>query len=164
MRSIFVLIFLVFTTSTLAQKTISELLHVNNKRTVPYISVQELAMPKTTAIILDAREASEYNVSHIKNAIYIGYTEFNIDFILNEFPNKNATVVVYCSLGIRSEIIAEKIKKAGYTNVLNLYGGLFEWKNNDFPIYNSDNEKTEKVHAFSKRWSKWLLKGEKVYE
>jgi len=33
---------------------------------------------------------------------------------------------VYCSLGIRSEVIAKKLKKAGYTNVFNLYGGIFE--------------------------------------
>jgi len=71
---------------------------------------------------------------------------------------------VYCSLGIRSEDIAEKLKKAGYNNVLNLYGGIFEWKNKDFTVYNSEGTQTEKIHTFSKEWSKWLTKGIKVYE
>jgi hypothetical protein len=45
-----------------------------------------------------------------------------------------------------------------------LFGGIFEWKNNNFTVYNSKEEATENVHAFSKDWSKWLLKGKKVYD
>ena len=56
-----------------------------------------------------------------------------------------------------------KIKDAGYTNVRNLYGGIFEWKNKEFTIIDSNNKATEKVHAFSKSWSKWLKNGEKIY-
>ena len=72
--------------------------------------------------------------------------------------------MVYCSLGIRSEDVAEKLKKAGYTNVLNLYGGIFEWKNNDFTIYDSEEKETENVHTFDEAWSKWLTKGIKIYD
>jgi len=72
--------------------------------------------------------------------------------------------VVYCSLGIRSETIAHKLIKKGYTNVYNLYGGIFEWKNNDFVVLDTEGSETEKVHAFNKNWGKWLTKGKKVYE
>ena len=71
--------------------------------------------------------------------------------------------MVYCSIGIRSEDISEKLKKAGYTNVYNLYGGIFEWKNRNYPVVNPENEVTEKVHAYSKQWGQWLHKGKKVY-
>jgi 3-mercaptopyruvate sulfurtransferase SseA len=71
---------------------------------------------------------------------------------------------VYCSLGIRSETVASKLKKAGFTNVYNLYGGIFEWKHNDFPIYNSNEKETDSIHAFSKDWSKWAKKGIKIYD
>ena len=154
--------FLAFSTN--AQESLSDLLKIHNQRSIPYISVQELAMPKTEAIILDAREVKEYSVSHLKNAVYVGYEEFNIETILKTIEDKNQKIVVYCSLGIRSEDIGEKLKKAGYTNVLNLYGGIFEWKNNNFTIFDLDEEETEKVHAFNEDWSKWLIKGEKVYE
>jgi hypothetical protein len=70
---------------------------------------------------------------------------------------------VYCSLGIRSETIANQLKKAGYTNIKNLYGGIFEWRNKGFKVYNSEDKKTDSIHAFSKAWSKWLTKGTKVY-
>ena len=153
-----------FAFSTNAQESLSDLLKTHNQRSIPYISVQELAMPKTKAIILDAREMKEFNVSHIRNAIYIGYDEFNIETVIINVEDKNQKIVVYCSLGIRSEDIGEKLKKEGYTNVLNLYGGIFEWKNNNFRIYNVEEEETEKIHTFNEDWSKWLKKGEKVYE
>ena len=145
-------------------ETLSELLKLYNERSVPYISAQELAMPKTDAIILDAREMKEFNVSHLKNAIYVGYDFFEVDSIQQKLTNKDSQIVVYCSIGIRSEDIAEKLKKAGYTKVYNLYGGIFEWKNNDFIIYDSEEKETENVHAFNEAWSKWLTKGEKVYD
>lgn len=168
MKNIILYIFVLSSIFGFSQKqepeSISELLKMYNERSVLYISVQELAMPKTDAIILDAREMQEYNVSHLKDAIYVGYDEFNIETVVKTIEDKNKKIVVYCSLGIRSEDIGEKLKKAGYTNVLNLYGGIFEWKNNGFTIYNSDGEETEKVHPFSLEWSKWLTKGIKVYD
>ena len=147
-----------------AQETMSDLLKKYNTRSVPYISVQELAMPKTKAVILDAREPKEYETSHLKDAISVGYDFFNIEEVLDTIKNKEEQIVVYCSLGIRSEVVAEKLKKAGYTNVYNLYGGIFEWKNKDFIVYNSEDIATENVHTFSEEWSQWLTKGTKIYD
>lgn len=155
---------IIFSTTTLSgQNTLSELLKKYNSKKINYISVQELAMPKTNAIILDAREINEYNVSHIKDAYYVGYNDFKIETVLKHIQDKNQKIVVYCSIGIRSETIAHKIKKAGFTNVLNLYGGIFEWKNNNYPVYTNEGLQTENVHVFSNEWSKWLKKGVKIY-
>lgn len=158
------ILILFISTISFSQETMSDLLKKYNTRSVPYISVQELAMPKTEAIILDAREPEEYDTSHLKDAICVGYDLFNIETVLDTIKNKNEQIVVYCSLGIRSEDIAEKLKKAGYNNVFNLYGGIFEWKNKDFLVYNFEEIETENVHTFSKEWSQWLTKGVKVYE
>jgi rhodanese-related sulfurtransferase len=146
-----------------SQESLDDLLTKHNNNKVPYISVHELAISQNKPIILDAREQSEYNISHIKDAILVGYKHFNLEQSLQHIADKNQAIVVYCSLGIRSEIIANRIKRAGYTNVKNLYGGIFEWKNNEFHIYNSKNKKTDSIHAFSNTWSKWLTKGIKVY-
>ena len=163
MRNLFILFFLFLSFSVNSQETLKELLNAHNKESVPYISVQELAMPKTEAIILDARELDEYKVSHIDNAVHVGYDEFDLDTVVKSLPDTSSTIVVYCSVGIRSENIAHKLKKAGYYNVLNLYGGIFEWKNNNFPVYDFNENKTEDIHVFSKAWSKWLKKGNKIY-
>ncbi len=157
-------IIILFSTLGFSQESISELLKEYNSESIPYISVQELAMPKTDAILLDAREVSEFETSHLKNAIHVGYDHFDIDTATKGLTDKSTKIVVYCSLGIRSEDIAEELKKAGYNNVYNLFGGIFEWKSNDYTVYNTKNEPTENVHAFSKEWSKWLLKGIKIYD
>lgn len=147
-----------------SQNSIDDLLKQYNTNEVPYISVEELAMPKTNAILLDARELNEYKVSHLNDAIFVGYDNFQLEHITEQLPNKNEDIVVYCSLGIRSEVIANQLKKAGYTNVKNLYGGIFEWKNKNFEVYNSKHQTTDSIHVFSEPWGKWLKKGIKVYE
>ncbi|MDN3619808.1 rhodanese-like domain-containing protein [Polaribacter undariae] len=159
-----ILILLLLITSTLsAQKKLDKLLNKFNKNNVPYISVDTLATAKT--FLLDAREPKEYNVSHLENAILVGFDHFNINETIDKLPkNRDAKIVVYCSVGVRSEIIAHQIIEKGYTNVYNLFGGIFEWKNNGFQVIDTLGNPTEKVHTYNKEWSKWLTKGEKVHE
>ncbi|KJD31558.1 rhodanese [Tamlana nanhaiensis] len=164
MKKKFLYITLLFSGILFSQETLSELLKNHNNKSVPYISVHELAMPKTKATLLDAREKIEFETSHIQDAIHVGYDNFSIQEISEKLKNKQQTIVVYCSLGIRSNNIAKQLKKAGYTNVFNLFGGIFEWKNNNFTVYNQNNEPTENVHVFSRSWSKWLKKGNKIYD
>lgn len=156
-------ILLFFFNASFAQDTLEALLKKYNNETIPYITVEDVNTKLNQIVILDSREPEEYEVSHIKNAIHVGYQKFSVDtFLLKKIP-KNRTVVVYCSLGVRSEDVSEKLKKAGYSSVFNLYGGIFEWKNNGYPVVNLNDQTTEKVHTCSKTWSKWLLKGEKIY-
>lgn len=128
------------------------------------MSVEALKMNylNDSVFILDAREKVEYDVSHLPEAIFVGYSNFSEEEFLKKFKDKSASIVVYCSIGIRSETIAKKLQKAGYTNVSNLYGGIFAWKNTDFKVF-SNGKETSKVHTFSKHWAKYLEKGEKIY-
>ncbi len=150
--------------SSFSQENLKQLLEKYNTESVPYISVTDLQKEKNV-VLLDAREPKEFEVSHLKNSICVGYDFFNIEKTLKKLPkNKNTKIIVYCSIGIRSEDIAEKLQKEGYTNVFNLYGGIFEWKNQNNTVVNNQNIPTEKIHTFNKEWSKWLHKGEKIYE
>ncbi|SDS24318.1 Rhodanese-related sulfurtransferase [Gramella sp. MAR_2010_147] len=143
---------------------LDKLLSKYNKTDVPYISVEELKMNrlKDSVVILDAREKIEYDVSHLPEAIFVGYSNFSEDQFSQKFKDKSAPIVVYCSIGIRSENIGNKLQKAGYTNVSNLYGGIFAWKNTGFEVF-SNGKETNKVHTFSRNWAKYLEKGEKIY-
>ena len=163
MKNLIYIFALLFTISASGQKSLKRLLKKFNTESVPYATV-EMAQANPNFILLDARELREYKVSHIKNAIHVGYDEFDLKETSTKLTDKNATIVVYCSVGIRSEDIAEKLQKAGYTNVYNLFGGIFEWKNNQNTVVDSHGNSTERVHTFSKEWSKWLKKGEKVYD
>lgn len=144
-----------------AQSTIPQVLKKLNKGTVPYIKVEEL---KTKPIFLDAREPEEFNVSHIENAINVGFDKFDGKKVTTRIKDKNATILVYCSIGVRSEIIGEKLLKLGYKNVFNLYGGIFEWKNCGKKVVDNKKIETNKVHTYNKAWSIYLKKGTKVYE
>jgi rhodanese-related sulfurtransferase len=131
------------------------------KHTVPEISVDSLAKCSGNVVLLDAREPDEYKVSHMQRAIYVGYNDFTIDAV--KAVPKESAIVVYCSVGYRSEKVTEKLKAAGYTNVSNLYGGIFEWKNQRHDVVDEQGAVTEKVHAYSKLWGIWLKHGKKVY-
>ena len=80
---------------------------------------------------------------------------------MNDIP-KNATIVVYCTIGVRSEQVGARLKKMGYTNVYNLLGSIIEWVNQDNSIIDSGNNPTKKVHVYTDDYGKWLTKGEKV--
>ncbi|MFY0653002.1 MAG: rhodanese-like domain-containing protein [Cyclobacteriaceae bacterium] len=110
---------------------------------------------------LDCREKKEFDVSHLKSAKWVGYDDFDIER-LNGF-DKDANIIVYCSVGYRSEKVGEKLESAGFKNVKNLYGGIFSWKNDEKPVYDSLGNETENVHAYNRIWGVWLKKGKKVY-
>ena len=123
--------------------------------TVPLIGVEELKEIQNEVYIFDTRKKEEYNLSHIKGAKYLGYKDFDPKR-LSDIP-KNSKIVVYCSIGYRSEKIGEKLQSLGYTNVYNLYGSLFDWVNRGNPVFKSNETKTRKVHTYNKDWSRWVI-------
>jgi rhodanese-related sulfurtransferase len=134
--------------------------------TIPVIKPQEVKEKLNTQelVLLDTRSAKEYSVSHLPNAKFVGYDNFDIS-IVQDIP-KNKEIIVYCAVGYRSDKVGEKLKKAGFENVKNMYGGIFQWKNEDFEVVNQQGEITDSVHTYNQRWSKWLEEGKgiKVYD
>ncbi len=122
----------------------------------PVISVKDAFTKKTDYIFLDAREVEEYNISHIPEAKFIGYSDFKIkDF--TGIP-KDSKIIVYCSIGYRSEKIATKLRSAGFKNVYNLYGSIFEWANMGYPIVGKNGTTTTQIHTYNKKWSQWVTR------
>lgn len=131
------------------------------QKTVPLVSVANLKkMPD--AVLLDTRSRAEYDVSHLPNARWVGYDDFDLKRIRG-IP-KDANVVLYCSVGYRSERVGEKLLAAGYRRVRNLDGSLFEWVNQGNAVVDRDGKPTQRVHAYNRMWGVWLKRGEKVYE
>lgn len=132
------------------------------RHNVPELGVKEAARDSISCVFLDAREPREYAVSHIAGAFPVGYDHFD----LKNLPpglSKDQRIVVYCSVGYRSEKVTEQLQKSGFSNISNLYGGIFEWVNQGFPVVNETGP-TEEVHAYSRSWGVWLKKGKKVYK
>ena len=128
---------------------------------VPEVSVAQVKEMKDV-VLIDAREWNEYKVSHIKNAMFVGYDQFEITKLKSII--KKQKIVVYCSVGYRSERISERLKGAGFINVSNLYGGIFEWVNQGNPVVDEKGKETDHIHAYSKTWGVWLNQGVKVYD
>lgn len=160
-----ILLLVLFVNFASGQKSLKKLLKANNSHSIPYISVAELRMHQMndSVVILDAREPNEFQVSHIASSKNVGFNDFSSEEKQLQQLSRNTQIVVYCSIGIRSEQIGEKLKKAGFTNVRNLYGGIFEWKNKDYPVIDSIGIETENIHTFSKIWSKYLHTGNPIY-
>lgn len=135
------------------------------KHSVPELSVETVTKNLAAyPVFIDAREWNEYAVSHVKGAIWVGYKDFELSRL--ERVDKNSPIVVYCSVGYRSEKVAEKLLAAGYPHAANLYGGIFEWVNRKQALVNLEGHPTEYVHAYSKMWGTWLQvkKKRKVYK
>jgi len=130
--------------------------------TIPAIAPETLyAQGLERYMLLDTRAQPEFEVSHLEGAKAVGYESFDPQ-MLSTIP-RDQPIVVYCSVGYRSEKIGEKLQDMGFTEVYNLYGGIFAWKNAGYKVMSADTIPTERVHTYNQDWSKWLVKGEKVY-
>lgn len=83
--------------------------------------------------LLDVRTPQEYAEGHIDGAL-------NIDVQSDDFPkmaekdlSKDSTILVYCRSGRRSMDAAKILTKLGY-KVVNLKGGVIEWKEEGLPV------------------------------
>jgi len=133
------------------------------KNTVPQVKpteVREKIKSNKNVILLDARSVEEYKVSHIPGATLLKYEGFMASDVLS--INHNAEIIVYCTVGYRSERLGEELLELGFTNVRNLYGGILEWVNEEGPIVNIKNQPTDSVHTYSESWGAWLTRGVKV--
>lgn len=123
--------------------------------TVQSLTTQELAQwqnQKPQPLLLDARNAAEYQLSHIQQAQHIDPQQPD----LSALPKSPETaIVVYCSVGYRSAKVAAKLAQAGYKHVYNLEGSIFQWVNEGRPVF-QDNKATTQVHPYDRRWGQLL--------
>jgi rhodanese-related sulfurtransferase len=163
-RKIIGVVFLFVAFSTVAQSDYDnklKSLYRNTVKTIQPAEVKALMAKGEKVILLDTRAPEEFNVSHLAGAQFLNYESYSTDN-LKKIP-ANSKIIVYCSVGYRSERVGEKLLKLGYKNVFNIYGGIFEWKNEGLEVVNKLNHPTDSVHTYNKNWSKWLVKGVKVY-
>jgi molybdopterin/thiamine biosynthesis adenylyltransferase/rhodanese-related sulfurtransferase len=82
------------------------------------------------AILLDVREADEFEQGAVPDSIFIprGHLESQVE---NKLTDKDAQVVVMCAGGVRSAFAARTLGELGYTNVSSMAGGFNRWKDED---------------------------------
>lgn len=114
------------------------LLILNRKKFNRKIDANDITMElieeleKQGAIIIDVRSPQEFEEGHLRNAICIPDYEI-MQKIEEVVPDKEQTIIVYCSSGYRSKKIQKKLENRGYTKVYNLYNGIENYW--DFFLY-----------------------------
>lgn len=103
--------------------------NIENEVIIKHISMNDIVQimeENENYIILDVRTQAEYNQGHIPNAICIPNETID-ENVVNKLPDKNQMILVYCRSGNRSKQAAEKLKKLGYTDLIE-FGGIRDWK------------------------------------
>ncbi len=149
--------------SACGQQSFDQKLAAMYAQTVPLIHPATLDSLQESApvVLIDTRSPEEYAVSHLPQARFVNYDTFSPEDISDIPPD--AHVVVYCAVGYRSERVGEELLQAGYRQVYNLYGGIFQWKNRGYSVVNAAGQSTDSVHTYNRRWSKWLERGVRVW-
>ena len=89
--------------------------------------VNALRESVTPPVLIDVREASEWEQGYIPGAVHISksYIEQQVEA---KAPDRDAEVILYCAGGVRSLFAAQAIAGMGYTNVASMSGGFQQWK------------------------------------
>ncbi len=108
-------------------------------------------------ILLDVRESREHEVSHLKGAVRISPDAEAEDLIEGALQGvaKDRRIVLYCSVGVRSAAVTSRLKEAGFSDVHNMNGSIFQWANEGRPVYRGEAE-ARKVHPYNARWGHYL--------
>lgn len=75
-------------------------------------------------LLLDVRQPWEYEACRIDNSLLIPMGQIPVR--MDELDKDQETVVI-CHHGIRSRQVAYYLEQAGFTNVINLRGGVNAW-------------------------------------
>lgn len=103
--------------------------------------------------LLDVRERAEFEVSHLPRAHHV---EPDAPASIVHQPT-DLPIVTYCSVGYRSGAFAERLRAAGFTNVVNLEGSIFRWANERRPLFRGATLVNE-VHPYNRTWGLLLQK------
>ena len=87
----------------------------------------------TPPVIIDVRTTAEWDKDgHIEGATSIPFSDFFAN--LDKLPAKDQRIVVMCASGHRGGMIMMALRLMGYTDVVNLGGGLGAWKTAKLPV------------------------------
>lgn len=84
------------------------------------------------AVVVDVRTPEEFQKGHVQNALNINWNGSEFEKQLAAL-DKNEPIFVYCLSGGRSSKAVAKMRESGFSNVVEMPGGMMEWRANDLP-------------------------------
>lgn len=137
-------------TETMVRRRFPDVLHLSSGGLAQRLS------GKSGLVLLDVREADEFAVSHLPNSIQVD-PNITTDAFLQRYASlvRGKMVVFYCSVGMRSSALAQRVQKelfaAGADRVYNLNGGIFHWHNEERGLVDRRGA-TSLVHKYDDTW------------
>jgi rhodanese-related sulfurtransferase len=107
------------------------------------------AIEKKGTQVLDVRTAVEYQGGHITGALQANWNDAKEFESRTQHLDKNSTVYVYCQAGGRSAAAQAYLMNKGY-KVVNLEGGMSNWKMKGLPVEGNSNTTQMRVEDFDK--------------
>lgn len=95
------------------------------------------------ALILDVREANEFEIGHIINALHIPVGGLGNNLAKLK-KHRSQPIVVGCASGNRSSHACRILKKNGFEKVYNLKGGMLAWQSAGLPTAKTTSLKVKK--------------------
>jgi rhodanese-related sulfurtransferase len=117
------------TSENIVLKDLNPLCSTGKSVPIPSITTVEAEqyLNNPDVIILDVREANEWQTGHLPNANHLALSQLTSNSSLIEDLNHDKTYLVYCQGGMRSQIAASYLREKGIENVINLSGGIADW-------------------------------------
>jgi rhodanese-related sulfurtransferase len=107
------------------------------------------AIAQTDAQILDVRTAGEYQSGHIANALQANWLDPKEFKNRTQHLDKTKTIYIYCQSGGRSASAQTALIQAGF-NVVNLEGGISNWRMQEMPVEGAGDKAQMRVEDFEK--------------
>lgn len=95
-------------------------------------------------VIIDFRPIEKYRNAYLENAVFYDIFLKGADEWLDKLDRKK-TYLLYCTIGHRSGIALEKMKKMGFENVFHMYEGVRVWKKKGYKTLSIKEEPAEPI-------------------
>jgi sulfur-carrier protein adenylyltransferase/sulfurtransferase len=113
-------------------------------------AARELLQRRGDAILVDIRPDWEARLGHIEGARFIPAGTVTEDLSGLGVP-REAPIVLCCSSGNRSLIVARRLAEAGYTCARSISGGYMAWMNAGLPIVKESEFTAEQLNRYSRQ-------------
>ena len=105
-------------------------------------------------LVLDVRTPEEFRVSHLAGAVRVDPEARAADVLAAHPDAASRPVLLYCSVGWRSSVLADRLRRAG-VDARNLRGGAFGWRNDGRPLVRG-GAPTGDVHPYDEAWGRLI--------
>lgn len=89
-----------------------------------HLDACQLETDRQQPLLLDVRQPWEFDVCKIENSVLVPMSQIPAQV---ETLDLNRETVVICHHGIRSRSVARYLEQMGFSNIINLSGGVDQW-------------------------------------